>query len=104
MGRLKANIEEDEKAIQAELQQCENLKQIISQKRAGTKQDALLTQLKKEVFGVHDACGNDGGNDLDTLEMLKAVEAKLEEFLTYLDEAEATGLGPQVEEMERMKK
>jgi len=51
---------------------------------------------------VHAACCNEKEHDSDTQEMLKAIEAKLEELLSFLDEVEETEAGTrQVEALEK---
>merc|ERR1712014_263412 len=63
-----------------------------------------IEELAERVKQVHAACGNDNSDhDRDTLQMLGAIEAKLEEFLAALDEAEECGLKQLVEREERNK-
>merc|ERR1719263_2135953 len=52
---------------------------------------------------VHTACGHQQDHDPDTLQMLGAIEAKLEEYLANLDEAEEGGQAGRLDELERTK-
>lgn len=64
---------------------------MLSMKRRASEQDQLLHELAEKVMEVHAACGHDTDHDPDTLQMLGAIEAKLEEYLAALDEAEDSG-------------
>merc|ERR1711904_334177 len=81
---------------------CEDLNKTLKEKRGATEQDHLLKELDASVLEVHTACGFDHDHDPNTLQMLGAIEAKLEELLTNLDEAEAAN-PQQLDALERTK-
>jgi|Transcript_25630 hypothetical protein len=89
--KLRESIEELEQQIKEERAQCDMSKLSLSQKRGASEQDKLLHELAEKVMEVHAACGHDTDHDPDTLQMLGAIEAKLEEYLAALDEAEESG-------------
>jgi len=89
--KLRENIEELEQQIKEERAQCDMSKMSLSQKRGASEQDKLLHELAEKVMEVHAACGHDTDHDPDTLQMLGAIEAKLEEYLAALDEADESG-------------
>merc|ERR1719188_30774 len=62
-----------------------------------------MKELGEKVQEVHNACGYDAEHDPDTLQMLGAIEAKLEEFLAFLEEAEQIGEKEKVEALEKQK-
>jgi hypothetical protein len=102
-GKMKQNITHLEKQISDEKSKCEELRQMLSQKHGATEQEELLEMMAVKVADVHVACGQTSDHDPDTLQMLGAIEAKLEDFLSALDEAEECGLAAQVEALERYK-
>mmetsp|Transcript_44471 Transcript_44471/g.105386 ORF Transcript_44471/g.105386 Transcript_44471/m.105386 type:complete len:567 (+) Transcript_44471:56-1756(+) len=101
--RMKQQNAELARQINEERAKSEALRQIMASMDGANIQDKLLAALAKEIAEVHAACGHDSDHDPETLEMLRAIEAKLEEFLAYLDEAEETGFASQVENLERQK-
>jgi len=86
--KLRESIAELEAHIASEKEQSDVIRQLLSQKRRASEQDQLLHELAEKVMEVHAACGHDTDHDPDTLQMLGAIEAKLEEYLATLDEAE----------------
>lgn len=101
-GKMKQQIAQLEKQIADEKAKCEELKHTVSQKRGASEQDQLLKELDSSVLEVHTACGFDADHDPNTLQMLAAIEAKLEELLTQLDEAELAN-PQQLDALERSK-
>jgi len=101
-NKMKQQIAQLEKQIADEKAKCEELKHTVSQKRGASEQDQLLKELDSSVLEVHTACGFDHDHDPNTLQMLGAIEAKLEELLTQLDEAEAAN-PQQLDALERSK-
>jgi hypothetical protein len=101
-SKMKQQIAQLEKQIADEKAKCEELKHTVSQKRGASEQDQLLKELDASVLEVHTACGFDHDHDPNTLQMLGAIEAKLEELLTQLDEAEAANAA-QLDALERSK-
>jgi len=102
-GKMKQNIAHLERQIADERSKCEELKQTLSMKRRASEQEQLLGEISEKIAEVHTACGQTSDHDPDALEMLGAVEAKLEEFLAALDEAEEAGMGAQIESLEKTK-
>eukprot|EP00930_Biecheleria_cincta_P029183 TRINITY_DN2030_c0_g2_i1.p1 TRINITY_DN2030_c0_g2~~TRINITY_DN2030_c0_g2_i1.p1 ORF type:complete len:571 (-),score=174.04 TRINITY_DN2030_c0_g2_i1:78-1790(-) len=98
-----AQVKQIERQIADEKNTVEELKQTLSQKHGASEQERLLKELGNRVAEVHSVCSTEGEGDGDTLQMLKNVEAKLEEFLTYLDEAEESGMAHQVQALEHRK-
>jgi len=101
--KLRENIEELEQQIKEERAQCDVSKLALSQKRGASEQDKLLHELAEKVMEVHAACGHDTDHDPDTLQMLGAIEAKLEEYLAALDEAEESGQAGMLKTLEQGK-
>mmetsp|Transcript_22327 Transcript_22327/g.51143 ORF Transcript_22327/g.51143 Transcript_22327/m.51143 type:complete len:567 (-) Transcript_22327:93-1793(-) len=101
--RMKQQNAEIARQIAEERGKSEALRHVIASMDGANVQDKLLGELGKEIAEVHAACGGDSDHDPETLEMLRGIEAKLEEFLAYLDEAEEIGWGSQVENLERQK-
>jgi len=98
--KLRENIAELEAHIADEKEQSDQIRQMLSQKRRASEQDQLLHELAEKVMEVHAACGHDTDHDPDTLQMLGAIEAKLEEYLANLDEAEESGQAHLLKELE----
>jgi hypothetical protein len=98
--KLRENIAELEAHIAEEKDQSEQIRQMLSQKCRTSEQDQLLHELAEKVMQVHSACGHDTDHDPDTLQMLGAIEAKLEEYLAALDEAEEGGQQQRLKELE----
>lgn len=98
--KLRDNITELESHITDEKEQSDQIRQMLSQKRRASEQDQLLHELAEKVMEVHAACGHDTDHDPDTLQMLGAIEAKLEEYLANLDEAEEGGQAQLLKEQE----
>lgn len=73
----------------------------IAQQDTASDQEALMKYLGEKALEVYSACGYEAERDPDTLQMLAATEAKLEEFLGIFDEAEGLGQGKLVETLER---
>merc|ERR1719321_1860241 len=98
--KLEKSILELEAHIDKEKQESDAIRQMLSQKRRASEQDQLLEELAAKVMEVHKECGYDTDHDPDTLTMLGAIEAKLEEYLANLDEAEAGGQAQLLKELE----
>jgi len=98
--KLRDNISELESHIYDEKEQSDQIRTMLSQKRRASEQDQLLHELAEKVMEVHAACGHDTDHDPDTLQMLAAIEAKLEEYLANLDEAEESGQAQLLKELE----
>jgi len=98
--KLRENISELELHISNEKEQSDQTRQMLSQKRRASEQDQLLHELAEKVMEVHAACGHDTDHDPDTLQMLGAIEAKLEEYLANLDEADESGQAQLLKELE----
>lgn len=99
--KMMQGIHHLEKQIADERSKIEELKQKLSQKRGGSDQDQFLKELLDKTIEVNAACGHDTEHDPDTLLMLAAIEAKLEEQLSAIDEAEAAGFSGLMERLER---
>merc|ERR1719499_1995967 len=102
-NKMKQTIAQLKQQIGDEQARCEELRQSVSQKHGASEQEELMKELAEKVVEVHNACGYDAEHDPDTLQMLGAIEAKLEEFLAFLDEAELIGEKDKVEALERQK-
>merc|ERR1719321_1147651 len=98
--KLEKSILELEAHIDKEKQESDAIRQMLSQKRRASEQDQLLEELAAKVMEVHKECGYDTDHDPDTLQMLGAIEAKLEEYLANLDEAEDGGDALRLKELE----
>mmetsp|Transcript_30133 Transcript_30133/g.65119 ORF Transcript_30133/g.65119 Transcript_30133/m.65119 type:complete len:573 (+) Transcript_30133:176-1894(+) len=82
-----------EKQIADEQLVCEELRLKLRHKDSASEQGDVLQDLSNKTIEVHMACGYEAEHDPDTLVMLGAIEAKLEEFLTYFEEVELTPEG-----------
>lgn len=103
-NKMKQNISHLEQQISQENARCEQLRQEVSEKHRSSEQEELLKEVGEKVVEVHSVCVNDKEHDPDTQEMLKAIEAKLEELLNFLEEVEETEMGArQVEALEKQK-
>jgi len=100
--KMKEQIAQLEKQIADEKAKCDDLRKTLNEKKGATEQDHLLKDLKASVLELHTSCGFDHDHDPNTLQMLGAIEAKLEELLTQLDEAEAAN-PQQLDMLERSK-
>jgi len=89
IAKLKQSLAELEGYIKDEQAQCEDLRQQALKKSTGSERDQLLEDLTNRIVEVHSACGHDAEVDPNPKQMLKAIEVKLEEFLTVLDEEES---------------
>lgn len=88
IAKLQQSIAEVEGYIKDEQDRSETLKQQALMTRGASERDQLLDELTNKIIEVHCACGHDTEHDPQPKQMLKAIEAKLEEFLTFLDEEE----------------
>eukprot|EP00933_Yihiella_yeosuensis_P081519 TRINITY_DN95131_c0_g1_i1.p1 TRINITY_DN95131_c0_g1~~TRINITY_DN95131_c0_g1_i1.p1 ORF type:complete len:572 (-),score=178.31 TRINITY_DN95131_c0_g1_i1:117-1832(-) len=102
-NKMKQQISQLERQIADEKAKSDELRQAIGQKHGASEQVDIIKELAEKVVEVHTACGYETEKDPDTLLLLGAVEAKLEEFLTFLDEAEEAGLAHQVKALEGAK-
>lgn len=101
--KLRDNIAELEAHIKEEQDKSEEIRQMLSMKRRAKEQDQMLHELAEKVMEVHAACGHDKDHDPDTLQMLGAIEAKLEEYLAALDEADNSGQAQLLKTLEQTK-
>jgi len=99
--KMEQSIANLERHIAEEQQAMDEMRQKLSQGHGLSEQDQFLRELLEKTIEVNAACGHDTEHDPDTLTMLAAIEAKLEEYLGALDEAEASGLGGLVDRLER---
>lgn len=101
--KMKKNCADLERQIADEKEKCEVLRQQVAQKHGASEQEEMLAEIAVKVEEVHAACGQDSDHNPDTLQMLQVIEAKLEEYLSYMDEAEENGLDGFVKQLERQK-
>jgi hypothetical protein len=101
--KLRESIAELEQQIKEERARGDEIRQQLSQKNGDSEQGKLLSELAEKVMEVHAACGHDTDHDPDTLQMLGAIEAKLEEYLAALDEAEESGQSQLLKSLESQK-
>jgi len=87
LAKLHQSTAEVEGYIKVEKEQSEALKQQAMKTRGASDRDQLLDDLTNKIIEVHSMCGNDAEHD-NPKQMLKAIEAKLEEHLSFLDEEE----------------
>lgn len=99
--KLQQSMAEVEGYIKEELDQSEILRQQAMKTRGASERDQLLDGLTNKIIEVHSMCGHDAEHD-NPKQMLKAIEAKLEEYLLFLDEEEEER--PQLVEVEIRKK
>merc|ERR1719411_229850 len=76
-------------------------RQKISEQDASSDQEALESKMCEKAKEVYAACGHEAERDPDTLKMLAATEAKIEEFLVIFDEAENSSYDDLVKKLER---
>jgi len=89
IDKLKDAVSEVEATISEE-EQLSDLLRSQSQKTFGaSERDQFLDELTSKIIEVNKACGYDTDHDPDIMQMLKGIENKLEEFLSFLDEEEA---------------
>jgi hypothetical protein len=86
--KLQQNITELEGYITDEKDQAEILHQQCLKTRGASERDDLLDELTNKIIEVHIACGHEAEHDPQPKQMLKGIESKLEEYLTFLDEEE----------------
>lgn len=103
IAKVKQQIAGLERQIADERSKRDELRQALSQRHGGSEQSELLKELGAAVVDVHDVCSHEDQGDGDTLQMLARIEAKLEEYLAYLDEAEDSGFRDRVQAEEMMK-
>jgi len=101
LAKLHQNMAEVEGSIKEEQEQSEALRQQALKTRGASERDQLLEDLTNTIIEVHSMCGHEPERDNPKL-MLKAIEQKLEESLSMLDEAEEEM--PQLVEQEIKKK
>lgn len=99
-SKMKMTIGTLDQQIADERATCEVLKNTLAAKHGSSEQEKLVTEMAEKVAAVHEASGQDADHDPDTLKMLAGIETKLEDFLTYLDQAEEEGLAWRVKELE----
>jgi len=90
-----------ERQIEDEKVKSREFRQKIAAQDTASDQEALMRYLCEKALEVHSACGHEAERDPDTLKMLAATEATLEEFIGIFNEAEAMGFGKLVEGLER---
>merc|ERR1719446_69316 len=101
LAKLHQNMAEVEGYIKEEQEQSEVLRQQALKTRGASERDQLLEDLTNKIIEVHSMCGHDAEHD-NPKQMLKAIEAKLEEYLSFLDDEEEER--PQLVEAEIRKK
>eukprot|EP00747_Dinoflagellata_sp_TGD_P184013 gnl/TRDRNA2_/TRDRNA2_39298_c1_seq1.p1 gnl/TRDRNA2_/TRDRNA2_39298_c1~~gnl/TRDRNA2_/TRDRNA2_39298_c1_seq1.p1 ORF type:complete len:472 (+),score=185.45 gnl/TRDRNA2_/TRDRNA2_39298_c1_seq1:3-1418(+) len=99
---LKENIQQLDLNINAEKKKCDELRKSYEDKAGTAGQDKKLADLFQKVRSVYLRCGFPTDHDPDTLQMLGAIEARLEELINGLDEAFQQD-GELVMELERKK-
>jgi len=99
--KMEQRMGEEEGYINVEREQSEILRQQALKTSGASERDQQLDDLTKRIIEVHSLCGHDAEHD-NPKQMLKVIEAKLEEFLSFLDEEEEER--PQVVEAEIRKK
>lgn len=102
-NRTSQNIAHLQQQIAEGHLQCEELRLALSQKHGASEQEELLKEMAEKVVEVHKECGYEAERDPDTLQMLGMIEAKLEEYLAFLDEAEEIGEKEKVAALEKVK-
>jgi len=100
--KLQQSMAEVEDSIKDEEEQSELLRQRTLKKGGASERDQMLDELTDRIIEVHKACGHDTEHDPNPKQMLRDTEAKLEEFLTFLDEEEDNN--PHLVEQEIRKK
>jgi hypothetical protein len=98
--KMKQQVSLLERQIADERGKCDELRNAISQKKGASEQEDIIKEIAEKVIEVHSACGHEAEKDPDTLLLLGVVEAKLEELLTALVEAEESGLRELVKHQE----
>jgi hypothetical protein len=88
--KLEANVEELEGHIKTEQEQAEKFKQASLKTSNSSERDSLIDDLTKKIIEVHQEADPEAKTEADPepKQMLKAIEFKLEEYLTLLDEEE----------------
>jgi len=99
--KMNQQMELLEKQTEEEKRKSREFKHKITERDTASDQEALEQYLCEKALEVYAACGHEAERDPDTLKMLAATEAKIEEFLALFDEAEASGLGLIVDHLER---
>mmetsp|Transcript_118162 Transcript_118162/g.294734 ORF Transcript_118162/g.294734 Transcript_118162/m.294734 type:complete len:578 (+) Transcript_118162:91-1824(+) len=90
-----------ENQIEEENKRISELKQKLSLGSGGSEQDLFLKELLEKIIDVNAAAGQDTEHDPDALLMLAAIEAKLEDHLSTISEAEGCGYAGLVERLEK---
>jgi len=101
--RVNASIAAVEQSKEEERRKCDEFRQKISLHQGACEEEEMMRYLCSKALEVSAACGHEAQaeRDPDTLQLLAAAEARLEEFIGVFDEAEATGLAKLVEREER---
>jgi len=99
--KLQKSMHEVEVAIKEEQEQSEILRQQALKTRGASERDDMMNALTNKIVEVHSMCGENAEHD-NPKKMLKVIEAKLEEYLLFLDEEEESV--PQLVENEIRKK
>lgn len=86
--KLQQSIAELEDHIKDEQEQSQQMRQRGLKTRGASERDQLIEEMTNKVIEVHTACGYDTEHDPQPKTMLRAIEAKLEEYLSFLDEEE----------------
>eukprot|EP00929_Paragymnodinium_shiwhaense_P003271 TRINITY_DN103718_c0_g1_i1.p1 TRINITY_DN103718_c0_g1~~TRINITY_DN103718_c0_g1_i1.p1 ORF type:complete len:649 (+),score=229.03 TRINITY_DN103718_c0_g1_i1:152-2098(+) len=85
--QLNENIRNLQANIAQEKRQCDHLRKSLEETGGTEAQDKKLGDLFSKVHDVHSKCGLNDDHDPDILQMLGAIESKLEELIHGLDEA-----------------
>lgn len=88
LDKLQQSVDELEEGIKDEQVQCEALRQRTLKAGGASERDQMFEELTNKIIEVYTACGNETEHDPDPKQMLRAIEIKLEEHLTLLDEEE----------------
>lgn len=99
--KIRQQITTLDRQMEEEKRKCREFRHKIAQQDAASGQEALVRYLCEKALEVHSACGHEAERDPDTLQMLAAAEAKIEEFLAVFDEAEERGFESVVMGLER---
>merc|ERR1719222_1751071 len=85
--QLKDNVKQLERNIAQEKHRCEELRRSYNEKAGTGQQVEKLQDLFHKVTDVYVRCGLSTDHDPDTLQMLAAIESKIEELIQGLDDA-----------------
>jgi len=99
--KMKFQIAALERQIQDERSKSLELRQKLAQQDSCSDQEDMIRSLCEKAEEVYSACGYEVEREPDTLQMLAAAEAKIEEFLGIFKDAEDLGFEKVVDRIER---